>query len=222
MKRRPMKCRIAVALLALWFMAVSRVPAMAQEAAGMAADLQRADLQRADLQRIESYLNGLTTLSARLTQIAEDGRTATAMLYISRPGRMRLEYDPPSPVLMVATGTFLVYFDKSLKQVSYIPISSTPAWLFLRETVSLTGEVKVTEIAREAGTLRATVIKSDEPDAGAITLLFTEAPFQLRQWTVRDSQGSRTRITLSEVTTGMALDRRLFEFQEPEQPPDTR
>lgn len=207
-----MRRRIAVTMLALSFMALSFVPAMAQEAAGMATDLQR----------IESYLNGLTTLSAKLTQIAEDGRTATAMLHISRPGRMRLEYDPPSPVLMVATGTFLVYFDKSLKQVSYIPISSTPAWLFLRETIGLKGEVKVTEIVREAGTLRATVVKSDEPDAGAITLLFTEAPFQLRQWTVRDSQGSRTRITLNEVTTGMALDRRLFEFQEPERPPDTR
>lgn len=197
------------ALLLASMPAAGLAPASAQASASTHA---------ADVARIEDYLNGLTTLSARLTQIAEDGRTATASLHISRPGRMRLEYDPPSPVLMVANGTFLVYIDKALKQISYIPISASPAWLFLRETISLKGEVKVTELVREAGTLRVTVIKTDEPDAGAITLVFTEAPFELRQWTVRDAQGARTRITLSDVRTGMPLDRRIFEFDEPERP----
>jgi len=185
----------------------------------MAASTDRA---AADIARIERYLNELTTLSARLTQIAEDGRVATASLHIKRPGRMRLEYDPPSPVLMVATGTFLVYIDKDLKQISHIPISSTPAWLFLRDDITLKDDVTVTDLTREAGTLRATLIKSDEPDAGAITLVFTEAPFELRQWTVQDSQGSRTRVTLNEVRTGVSLDPELFEYEEPARPADER
>ncbi len=207
---------IAAVVVAASLLGAAPNPALAQAAPAAATT------EAADIARIEAYLNGLTTLKAKLTQIAEDGRAATAVLYISRPGRMRLEYDPPSPILMVAHRAFLIYFDKSLKQVSYIPISSTPAWLFLRETISLRGEVKVTEINHEAGTLRATVVKTDEPDAGAISLVFTESPFTLRQWTVRDSQGSRTRVTLNEVSTGIALDERLFEFDAPEPPPDDR
>lgn len=205
---------IMIGAAALTALLLASMPTAAQTVTDQAV----ATAQAVDVARIEAYLNGLTTLSAKLTQIAEDGRTATASLYISRPGRMRLEYDPPSPVLMVATGTFLVYIDKALKQTSYIPISATPAWLFLRETISLRQEVKVTELVHEAGTLRATVVKTDEPDAGAITLVFTEAPFELRQWTVRDAQGARTRITLTEVHTNVALDRRIFEFEEPERP----
>ncbi|MBY0431339.1 MAG: outer membrane lipoprotein carrier protein LolA, partial [Rhodospirillales bacterium] len=79
----------------------------------------------ADVQRVEDYLNGITTLQARFLQASPNGATAEGTAYISRPGKMRLAYDPPSPILVVADGRMLVYYDSELKETSYAPLDST-------------------------------------------------------------------------------------------------
>src|ERR1700758_3024256 len=111
---------------------VAALPAMA--APPTAAGLKPAD--RADLERIEQYLNGIRTMAGRFTQFAQDGGTAAGSVYLQRAGKMRFDYDKPSPILLVADGTFVVYIDYSLKESSYLPISSTPAWFLLRDKVS--------------------------------------------------------------------------------------
>ncbi len=54
------------------------------------------EADRTDLARIEAYLNGLTTMQARFLQFSSDGCYAEGHIYVERPGRMRIEYDPPN------------------------------------------------------------------------------------------------------------------------------
>src|SRR5690349_20701848 len=70
--------------------------------------------QQSELQKITDFLNGIRTMTARFTQYSENGGVAEGQLYVERPGRMRFEYDPPTPILLVADGNFVIYFDKSL------------------------------------------------------------------------------------------------------------
>ena len=86
------------------------------------------------LAKAEQYLNGISTLQARFTQVNPDGSSNEGDLYISRPGKMRLVYDPPTPMLMVADGVFLIYVDTQMKDVSHIDLNDTPAGLLLRKT----------------------------------------------------------------------------------------
>ena len=58
-----------------------------------------------------------------------------------------------------------------------------------------------------------TVVESAQPDAGSLTLVFTENPPILRQWIVVDQQGKTTTVTLSDLQFGMALDPTLFQYQ---------
>src|SRR5438876_2913695 len=95
----------------------------------VAAPLKPAQLSeqdRADVQRVQQYLNGIKTMSARFTQYS-DGGTADGVFYVQRPGNMRFEYDAPTPYMLLANGTWVIYYDKSLDQVTYLPINSTPA-----------------------------------------------------------------------------------------------
>src|SRR5690348_6746910 len=161
--------------------------APAAMAAPTAAALSPRD--KADVQRIEQFLNGVHTMSARFEQYAEDGGTADGTVYLSRPGRMRFEYDKPSPILLISDGTFVVYIDYSLKQVTYLPIGSTPAWFLLRPHVSLTEGVTVTGIERGPGVIRVTLVETKSPEQGTLTLVFSDKPLQLRQWTIVDQQG---------------------------------
>lgn len=193
--------------------ALAALPARAADpppqAVSAAADL-------ADIARVEAYLNGIRTLSARFVQVAESGAMAQGQFYLSRPGKLRLEYDPPVPILLLSEGhDFLIHYDKSLKTVAYVPINSTPAGLLVRERIALSGDVTVTAVERGPASLRLTVVQTKDPRAGRITLAFSDRPMQLTSWIVVDGQGQTTRVALNDARTDIQLDPALFRFNPP-------
>ncbi len=169
----------------------------------------------ADIARVEEYLNGIRTLRARFLQIADNGAAAEGTLYLLRPGKLRLEYDPPVPILMVANGRFLIHYDKELKAVTHLPINSTPAGLLVRDRIRLSGDVTATRVERGPGSLRVTLVQTEDPQAGRITLVFSERPFALSNWQVVDAQGNTTRVALIDPHAGIPLDPALFRFTDP-------
>lgn len=170
---------------------------------------------RADIARIEAYLNGIRTLRARFLQVAPDGRTSEGQAWLQRPGRMRFQYDPPSPFLLVGGHGLLVFNDSQLKQTSNIPLDQTPLGLLLQDNLRLSGEVTVTGLARMPGQIQVSVIRTRSPQDGTLTLVFADNPLALRQWVVLDAQGQETRITLYDIVLGGTFDQKLFEFIDP-------
>ncbi len=169
------------------------------------------------VQRIEDYLNAITTLESRFVQISANGGFAKGKFYMHRPGRMRFEYDPPAPYLLVADGVWFIYVDKELEQVTYLPLKKTPANLLLRENFSFTEDLVITGLDRTAGAIHITVVDSTEPDTGQVTLTFNEEPLSLRSWVVRDQLGQRVQVTLTESRFGVKLDSALFTYAKPVQ-----
>jgi len=176
----------------------------------------------ADVARIEGYLNGLRSIRADFVQINPDGGTASGKLYYERPDKMRLDYDPPSRLLIIANGWKLVYQDRRLEQVSQLLTSSTPLGFLLEDKIRLDGAVTLTDLKRRAGELSVTLVQTDEPAQGSITLVFAEEPFELRRWTVIDPQGYATHVVLERIETGVALDDELFVFRNPKFYPEER
>jgi outer membrane lipoprotein-sorting protein len=167
-----------------------------------------------ELQRIAAYLNGIRTMTAHFRQTANNGGVSTGRLWVARPGRMRFEYEPPTPITLLADSASVYYWDQQLNQTSKYELRDTPAWFFLRDPISFGPDVVVTRFERFAGGMRVTVVESARPDAGSLTLDFTENPVTLRQWTVIDQQGKRTVVSLSDLQYGMALDPKLFQYQD--------
>jgi outer membrane lipoprotein-sorting protein len=168
---------------------------------------------RADVARIEQYLNDLTTLSARFTQVASTGEVSGGRFYMSRPGKMRFEYDPPVPILLVATGTLLVYVDKELQQVSQVLQNTTPVGVLVRKDVKLEDGTTIVGFERRPGVIRVAMTETDHPEQGSIALVFADRPLMLRQWHVTDARGTVTTVTLSNVRSGMPLDGALFQVE---------
>ncbi|MEK9679962.1 MAG: outer membrane lipoprotein carrier protein LolA [Rhodospirillaceae bacterium] len=169
---------------------------------------------KADLEQVRQYFKSLKTLRGRFLQAASNGSVASGKLYLSRPGRLRFEYDPPTPILMVGDGIFLIYVDKNLKQVTHILLGSTPIGILVQDEVKLSGDITVTRVQRSPGVLRVTIKDTEEPEKGSITLAFSRAPFALRKWTVVDARNIATDVTLTGVETGVLLDKELFIFRE--------
>lgn len=165
------------------------------------------------VKKAEAYLNGITTLKSRFVQVNPDGGNYNGDLYISRPGRMRLVYDAPTPMLMVADGKFLIYVDTQMNDASHLDLNETPAGLILKENLSFSDpSVKLLDVKRGPGTVEITATMAKDPGAGKLTMVFSEAPFELRQWRVVDAQNKEVIVTLENAQKGMTLDRSLFRY----------
>jgi outer membrane lipoprotein-sorting protein len=168
----------------------------------------------ADLQRVAAYLSSIRTMYARFQQVSVGGGTATGQLWMARPGRMRFEYDPPSAILLLADMFYVYYVDKELAEMSKVGLKSTPAWLLLRDPVTFS-DLVVTRFDRGANALRVTVVEKAEPDSGSLTMVFSDQPLAFRQWTIVDQQRKATTVSLSNAQFGIALDPKLFVYQDP-------
>jgi len=189
---------------------------LASAAAAQAAPPIPAQLTAQDtleLQRIAAYLNNIRTMTAQFQQVAHNGGVSTGRLWVARPGRMRFEYDPPTPIALLADSESVYYWDKELNQTSKYELRQTPAWFFLRDPISFGGDAVVTAFERVGGMIRVTIVESARPEAGSLTLVFSQNPLALRQWTVIDQQGKSTSLALSGVQFGVALDPRMFQYQ---------
>jgi outer membrane lipoprotein-sorting protein len=169
-----------------------------------------------DVDKAEAYLNAVTILRARFLQVAPDGTTAEGTLSLSRPGKLRLDYDPPTPMIILANGDWLVYHDSQLDHTSYVDIDSTPAALLVRKDLHLNSDgASVTKVTHKPGIVEITAVKEKDPRQGKITLIFTEAPYQLKQWLVTDAQGQTTTVSLYDPKTDVKFDPNIFRDRDP-------
>ncbi len=165
---------------------------------------------------VERYLNRISTLEARFSQIAPNGGLATGKVYIQRPGRLRFDYDPPSRIRLIAPGDWrLIFYDASIEQVNVIPIRQTPLGILLDPEISLSGDVEVIDVERTADEVALTLIRSDAADQGSVTLVFGEQPLELRRWSIVDPQGLVTHILLEALETGGEIDPERFRWRDP-------
>ncbi len=202
------------AFLAFGFAAASTALAALARAAVPPPAVALTPQDIADLRRIAAYLNGIRTMTARFRQISSDGGIASGSLWMARPGRMRFEYDLPSPILLIADQFYVYYVDKQLAQMSKVGLKSTPAWFLLRDPITF-DDLVVTRFERGANLLRVTVIAPAEPDNGSLTMVFSNEPLALRQWTIVDQQRKATTVSISDAQFGLALDPELFVYHDP-------
>jgi outer membrane lipoprotein-sorting protein len=176
------------------------------------AAAQLSSQDTADLGRIQAYLNNTRSLRARFVQTASDGGVSQGLALLQRPGKLRFQYDPPTPFLLVADHGILVFHDAQLDQTSNIPLSQTPLGILLGDQISLSGNVTVTKFVRLPGQLQVSLVRTSSPGEGTLTLIFADNPLQLRQWSVVDQQGKTTRVAFTSLEPGATIDPRLFEF----------
>jgi outer membrane lipoprotein-sorting protein len=95
-------------------------------------------------------------------------------------------------------------------------LSSTPAGILVEDHVSLTaGDLKVTAFDQDGGWWRLTVVRTESPGDGTLTLTFRENPLELKQWIVVDAQGTVTQVSLQDAAFDVPLDPALFQFRDP-------
>ncbi|GJD37904.1 outer-membrane lipoprotein carrier protein LolA [Methylobacterium bullatum] len=159
------------------------------------------------LAQANAYFNGMTTLSGNFVQIAGDGRRIGGKLTLAKPGRLRFDYDQPSPMEVVADGTSVAVKDRKLKTQDLYFISQTPLKFLLRDKIDLARDLTVSDIANDPGGIRISL--EDRATLGGtskIQLFFDAEMKTLSQWRITDPQGYQTTVQLSNLQKGKAID----------------
>ncbi len=168
------------------------------------------DQEKADLDKISAYLNTIHSLRADFVQIGPEGGVDQGELSIQKPGQIRFEYRPPSPVLIVATGGSVYVKNGRLNTVDRYDLSDTPLGLLLNERVDLKTNKAVVGVEEQNGFIVVRARTSANRNNSNITLVFSSPGIELRQWTVRDDQGGDTTVALQSLQSGASLDPALF------------
>ncbi len=170
--------------------------------------------QSAAVRRAVRYLNDISTLKARFIQISSNGAYAEGDVIIQRPGKMRFEYDPPHPVLIIANGLSLLFYDRELKQASFLPLWETPLWFLIRKEVTLSEGIVVSAVEQSPGALRITITDKDLSETGSVTLVFSDRPLALKKWEITDAQGILTQVSLINARYGIEVDPLAFDYSD--------
>ncbi len=169
-----------------------------------------AAVSQGDLTRISNYLNGIGTMEGTFVQVGPDGDASEGKFYMRRPGRIRFEYKPPNPTLLIADGFWVGVYDTLDGTLDRFPLSETPLDLLLRDRVDLKREGAIQSVERSQGQLRVRAVDPDAPRQGSITMVFNDNPLELVQWIVTDAQGLTTTVALNSVRRDVKLDPDLF------------
>ncbi len=167
------------------------------------------------VRRANAFFEGAQVMTADFVQIAPDGKRSEGKLYIQRPGRMRFQYAPPDKLEIVADGRTVAVRDQKLDTQDLYFIAQTPLKFLLADHIDICRDTHIESVSSDPNAVAITILdKATFGGSAMITLLFDPATFALKQWTVLDSQGLQTVVTLFNVDLSTTPDSGLFKIDE--------
>lgn len=169
--------------------------------------------QKAQAAKVSAYLSSLQTLVGNFVQVGPDGSKTKGDFYIQKPGKVRFEYEPPTPIDIIADGSSLVVRDRKLATQDVYPLSQTPLRYLLSDRIDLLKDTNVIAVA--ADDLYVTITIEEKQaliGTSRMMLMLGAKDGQLKQWTVTDPQGYDTTIAVYNLDTTKKLDPAMFKI----------
>ncbi len=169
--------------------------------------------QRSIIERVNNYLSSMQVLSGKFVQVAPDGRRTQGEFNISKPGRVRFEYDEPSQIELIADGQSVVVRDRNLATQDVYPLSQTPLRFLLADHVDLMKDTSL--VAVYADDVFITVVveeKNGVVGTSRLMIMFSAKDMQLKQWTVTDPQGYDTTVAIYNLDTSRRPNPSMFKI----------
>lgn len=162
--------------------------------------------------KAEKYLNSISGLTGTFDQLAS-GKKDTGTFSMSRPGKVRLDYTN-MPIQLISDGKDLYFFDKSLDQITTIPLTSTPAGILIRSHIDLrNADITVSETTQNKNTFSLKLFLRGNEGAGNMTVTFDNSPVKLNSWTVVDATGNKTDVSFNGLKVKNDFPKNYFQIQ---------
>jgi outer membrane lipoprotein-sorting protein len=169
--------------------------------------------QKAQAAKVSSYLSSLQTLVGNFVQVGPDGSKSKGDFYIQKPGKVRFEYDAPSPIDIVADGSSVAVRDRKLATQDIYPLSQTPLRYLLSDRIDLLKDTNVVNVTADDVFVSVTIEEKQALIGTSRLMLMVGAKDgQLKQWTVTDPQGYDTTVAVYNLDSSKKVDPGLFKI----------
>jgi outer membrane lipoprotein-sorting protein len=168
--------------------------------------------------KIENFFINLNTLEANFIQVSPSGNISNGKIFIDLPGKLRLDYIQPSNLLITSKGFWLVIQDRKLKSTNNIPIQQTPFSILLDKNINFNNKKIILDLKKSLGIITLNVKLAENTQAGELILEFSDNPFILKKWIIKDIIGDETTVFIQNSKLGHKLPFILFfpeDFPEP-------
>ena len=171
------------------------------------------------IRRVQEHLRGVHTMTADFVQTDRKGKSVNGKVFLKQPGKIRFQYEPGVPILVIGDGRLLHFIDYQVKQVNKYPIGGSPLDILLDPKRDLSRIAKVVPSA-SPGVITILARDPRRPQFGAITLAFTEKPdapggLLLEGWVALDAQNNRTTVRLSNQKLNVPVAETVFQWDDP-------
>jgi outer membrane lipoprotein-sorting protein len=164
-----------------------------------------------DIKRIEDYLNHITTMIAVFRQEDSEGKKSDGTFYLSRPGKLRWQYNPPTPILIIAKGSLLTYYDSELDQVSHVGLEDSLSGFLTRQVISFEDDdIEIVSFKKAKGEISITISQKAKEGEGQLTLAFEAQKPELTRMEIVDAIGKTTTVYFDTIVYDKPLDKDLF------------
>ena len=163
------------------------------------------------IQNAEKYLNSITGLQGDFIQTA-NGKQQHGTFSMLRPGRVRLDYKD-APIQLISDGKDLYFYDKSLDQITTVPLTSTPAGILVRKKIDLqNADINVVETSSGKNDFSLKLNLKGQEGLGSMTVVFDKNPVKLKSWSVLDATSNKTDVVFNNLKNKKDFDKYYFQL----------
>jgi outer membrane lipoprotein-sorting protein len=160
--------------------------------------------------KIENFFINLHTLEADFIQVSPSGVVSNGKLFLDLPGKLRLDYIKPNNLLITCKGFWIVVQDRNLKSTNNIPLSQTPFSILLDKKIDFDNEKFIFNFKQKLGIISVKIKIAKNDQIGELVMEFSDNPFILKKWTIKDILGDETTVLIQNAKLGNSLPFRLF------------
>lgn len=172
---------------------------------------------RIDL-KVENFFQSLSTMQAKFVQVSPSGKISKGKIYLDLPGKLRVDYEKPSNLLITCKGFWIVIQNRKLKTTNNIPLKQTPFSILLENKIDFKNDYLTIDVTNELGVISLKAKVAKNPKAGELIIEFSEKPFILKKWIIKNVLGEKTTVLIQDAVYNQNLSFKIF-F--PEHFPDT-
>ena len=169
--------------------------------------------------KVENFFESLKSMEANFIQVSPSGSVSDGKVYLDLPGKLRIEYKKPSNLLITCKGFWIVIQNRKLKTTNNIPLKQTPFSILLENKINYKNENLKLDITTASGIVSLKIIIANNPKAGELVLEFSDNPFILKKWIVKNVLGEETTVLIQNAVYNQNLSSKIFfpdNFPEPE------
>ena len=168
--------------------------------------------------KVESFFKNLKTLEADFIQVSPSGKTSEGKIFLDLPGKLRIDYNQPNNILITTKGFWIVIQNRKLKSTNNIPLNQTPFSILLENKINFNNKDLIVDLEKILGIIVLKIKLAENKQAGELILEFSEKPFLLKKWIIRDLIGDETTVLIQNTKYNQKLPFTIFfpdDFPEP-------